>query len=60
MDFLSNYKRLLEVNRKKYQGMIVRYINGVQKLDEASEQVIDLQKDLEIKQGEVNTESYEV
>lgn len=40
--------------------MIVRYINGVQKLDEASEQVIDLQKDLEIKQGEVNTESYEV
>lgn len=40
--------------------MIIRYINGVQKLDEASEQVIDLQKDLEIKQGEVNTESNEV
>lgn len=54
LDFLQNYQKYLQENRIKYSNMIMRFQNGLSKLIDASEQVSVLQKDLEIKQVEVN------
>lgn len=54
LDFLSNYQKYLELNRIKYTNMIVRFQNGLSKLIDAAEQVFVLQKELEVKQVEVN------
>lgn len=60
LDFLQNYKNLLAQNRKTFTENAIRYEEGLEKLAQASEQVSVLQKDLEIKQIEVNKEKGEV
>ena len=42
LDFLNNYKRLLNDNIEKYTKMVIRYQNGLKKLEEASRQVEEL------------------
>ena len=60
LDFLTNYKRLLGDNREKYTAMVLRYQNGLKKLDEASEQVLELSAELELKTTEVKAEKEQV
>ena len=60
LDFLNNYSKLLNINRKKFTQVVGRYESGLTKLSDASEQVKVLQADLEIKQVEVKEQKGEV
>ena len=46
LDFLNNYKKMLVEKRDKFSKMIIRYENGLKKLEEAQQNVEVLQEEL--------------
>jgi dynein heavy chain len=49
IDMIKVFKSMLDVQRTKYEGLKLQYVNGVQKLTDTTESVKELQNDLEAK-----------
>ena len=54
LGLVQGYRNILREKRKSLMGEIKKLRNGVDKLDEASEQVAEMSKELEVKQEVVS------
>jgi len=60
LDFLNSYKELLQQNREKINDTIVRYSDGLKKLDESKKLIEQLQIEITIEKEKVNAEKVDV
>lgn len=60
LDFLNSYKVLLRDNRTRINDTIVRYSDGLKKLDESKRLIEGLQKEITIEKAKANVEKEEV
>eukprot|EP00928_Gymnodinium_smaydae_P090380 TRINITY_DN7418_c2_g3_i1.p1 TRINITY_DN7418_c2_g3~~TRINITY_DN7418_c2_g3_i1.p1 ORF type:complete len:3325 (+),score=999.70 TRINITY_DN7418_c2_g3_i1:390-9977(+) len=60
LDFLQNYTKFLDVNRKHLEALSTRLGGGLDKLVQAGEKVAELSAELEVKKVEVDANAVQV